>query len=92
VKNFRFRKIIKRNTFTTIFGGIGQRRFVSTYIKRGRIEHIYERMCFNKIPRYKIEKTRRAHQGWRNKRIGTIETIKVRLRYGRHKPVPQFRR
>jgi len=92
VKNFRFRKTIKRNSFTTIFGGIGQRRFVSTYIKRGRIERIYERMCFNKIPRYKIEKTRRAHQGWRNKVFGSLQALRIRLKYGRRKPIGNFRR
>jgi len=92
MKNFRFRKIIKRNNFTKIFGGIGQRRFVSAYIKRGRMERILERLCFNKTPRTKMQKTRRAHQGWRNKTFGSMQAIKIRLKYGRRKPTGNFRR
>jgi len=92
MKNFRFRKTIKRNNFTKIFGGVGQRRFVSTYVKGGRMERILERLCFNKIPHTKMQKTRRAHQGWRNKIFGSIQALKIRLKYGRRKSVTQFRR
>jgi hypothetical protein len=92
LKNFRFRKTIKRNNFTKIFGGIGCKRFVSTYVKRGRIERIVERLCWNKMPRFKIQKMRRAHQGWRNRVFGMITALNIRKKYGRRRPAAQLRR
>ena len=79
---FNFRKIVHRSHFTTIFGSVGTRR-----TKLG----IYRRSKWAP-QRFKMQKIRRAHQGWRNKRIGSIQAIKTRLKYGRRKPVPQFRR
>ena len=75
-----FRKTTPRTFFTAIFGSVGKRRTV------------FFGKPFGGNKRTKMQMIRRAHQGWRNKRIGTIEAIKVRLRYGRHKPIPQFRR
>ena len=79
---FNFRKTTRRNQFTTIFGGIGQRR--SVFINRPRSCNVNKRTKMNKI--------RRAHQGWRNKTIGMLNALKIRRLYGRHKPTTAFRR
>jgi hypothetical protein len=42
--------------------------------------------------RTKMQMIRRAHQGWRNKVIGTLQALRIRLKYGRRKPIAQFRR
>jgi len=81
VRPLNFRKTAPRTYFTTIFGRVGKRR-----VLRNRQLKLLQKQ------RTEMQMIRRAHQGWRNKRIGTIEAIKVRLRYGRHKPIPQFRR
>jgi len=83
-KCFNFRKTIMRNDFTTIFGGVGRRRGVRSYIPK-----------FKKTPvakRFKLQRTRRAHQGWRNITFGRITAIKVRRLYGRRTPTTPFRR
>jgi len=69
-----------RNDFTTIFGGVGRRRGVRSYIPK-----------FKK-KRFKLQRTRRAHQGWRNITFGRITAIKVRRLYGRRAPATPFRR
>jgi len=70
-----------RNDFTTIFGGFGRRRNV--IIKKNTLR------C---VKRAKMQKVRRAHQGWRNKTFGTINALKVRRLFGRRKPVSQLRK
>ena len=70
-----------RNDFTTIFGGVGRRRTVVTR---------QTKKCL--VTKSKMQKIRRAHQGWRNRIFGSIQALKIRLQYGRRKPVPQFRR
>jgi hypothetical protein len=71
---------IKRNDFTKIFGGIGRRKSIKNQIKK------------KTVARSKMQKIRRAHQGWRNKIFGSLQALKIRLQYGRRKPIPQFRR
>ena len=71
-----------RNDFTTIFGGAGRRRSVKDFFNIKKVIKA----------RFKMQKIRRAHQGWRNKVFGTIQALKIRLMYGRRKPTPQFRR
>jgi len=71
-----------RNNFTAIFGGVGCRRSIDDFVnKPKRIKQ-----------RFKMQKIRRAHQGWRNKVFGNIMALQLRIKYGRRKPVPQFRR
>jgi len=80
-RQFNFRKIAPRTHFTTIFGRVGKRR-----VLRNRQLKLLQKQ------RTKMQMTRRAHQGWRNKRIGSIQSIKLRLKFGRRPVVPQFRR
>ena len=77
---FKFRRTVTRNNFTRLFGGVGRRRTV--FIQKWNLI----------TKRFKMQKIRRAHQGWRNRVIGTIQALKIRLQYGRRKSVPQFRR
>ena len=81
-KRFNFSRIIKRSLFGVIFGDAGKRRFIQDYVnKPKRIK-----------ARFKMQKIRRAHQGWRNRVHGSIWALKVRKAFGRRKPVAQFRR
>ena len=99
MKKFNFRKRIKRNPFTTIFGGIGKRRIVKSEPK---VVMIWRRYVLPQIwkpqpsrvvlGKSRIQWIRRSHQGWRNKTFGTISAIKVRLEFGRRKPSSPFRR
>jgi len=81
MRSFAFRKTTPRTHFTTTFGRVGKRR-----VLRNRQLTLLQKQ------RTKMQMIRRAHQGWRNKRIGSIEALKIRLQYGRRKPIPQFRR
>ena len=84
--NFKFRKTIRRNSFTQVFKGFGGRRLVTDY-KQMKIE------C--RKPRTRrplIQRLRRASQGFRNKIFGRLNALKMRLMFGRHKKTPQFRR
>jgi hypothetical protein len=83
VKNFRFPRVIKRKLFNIIFGGVGKRRLITDY---------YYDENKKQPKRTKMQKARRAHQGWRNKIFGTISARKVRKIYGIRKPVSYFRR
>jgi hypothetical protein len=84
--NFKFRKTIRRNTFTQIFKGFGGRRLVTDY-KHMKI------VCRNpRAKRTSMQKIRRASQGFRNKIFGRLNALKMRLMFGRHKNTPQFRR
>jgi hypothetical protein len=82
MKNLRFNKTIKRNDFTIVFGTVGKRRFIKDFVNKVKRVKV----------RFKMQQIRRAHQGWRNKVIGSLQALRVRLKYGRRKPVPQFRR
>jgi hypothetical protein len=80
MRPLNFRKTTPRTFFTTLFGSVGKRRTV------------FFGGTLGVAKRTKMQMIRRAHQGWRNKKIGTFQAIKIRLKYGRRKPVPQFRR
>ena len=83
MKKFNFRKWIRRNDFTNIFGGVGTRRTLLDFAgkKRFRMRWI----------RFKMVQVRRAHQGWRNKTFGSLYSLKTRLKYGRRKSIGNFR-
>jgi hypothetical protein len=82
LKRFNFRKRIKRNDFTSVFGGVGRRRSLMNYvIKPQRL-----------ILRFKMQQVRRAHQGRRNKVFATATMLRIRKKYGRRKPIGSFRR
>jgi hypothetical protein len=81
MKRFNKRKIIKRNSFTAVFGGFGKfRPLPSKQLK----------LLFRK--RFKMQMIRRAHQGFRNKIFGRVNAIKMMLAFGRKRKMPQFRR
>jgi len=84
MKKFNFRKRIKRNDFTIVFGGFGERRTLKdfTYVKKFRKSWI----------RFKMVQIRRAHQGRKNKVFGSIHALRIRRAYGRRKPIGSFRR
>jgi hypothetical protein len=86
VTNFKFRKIIRRNTFTQVFKGFGERRLITDY-KQVKIT------CRNPRQRRPLsQRLRRASQGFRNKIFGRLSALKMRLAFGRFKKTPQFRR
>ena len=77
-----FRKTTARNLFTKIFGNVGKRRTATGKYRRGKwAPH-----------RFKLQMIRRAHQGWRNRTFGSLQALKIRLKYGRRKTIPQLRR
>ena len=82
MKDFTFRKTIKRSAFTVVFGGVGKRRRMLFNFRRKTLAPL----------RFKMQKIRRAHQGWRNEIYGSISALLFRKEYGRRKVVPQFRR
>ena len=91
---FNFPRIVKRKAFTTIFGGIGKRRYVQdlvSYIPSPLNRVFFYRPKHNP-KRFKMQWTRRSHQGWRNRVYGSIVGLKLRLEFGRRRNVPQFRR
>jgi hypothetical protein len=81
ITKFNFNKTIKRNDFTKIFGNVGKRRKLL----------YFARFCLKDTKRSRMQKIRRAHQGSKNKVFGTLHALKIRLKYGRHKTIPQFR-
>jgi len=86
MKRFNFRKTIRRNSFTQIFKSFGMRRTMLDY-KQLKIA------CRDpRAKRTSNQMIRRANQGFRNKIFGRINAIKMRLTFGRHNKVPQFRR
>jgi hypothetical protein len=86
VTKFSFRKMIRRNPFTTVFGGYGARRLVTDY----KHTKIY---CRKPRQRRSLsQRLRRASQGFRNKIFGRLNALKMRLMFGRYKKLPQFRR
>jgi hypothetical protein len=84
MKKFNFPRTIKRKLFNIIFSSVGKRRFITDYyptkVRKPR-KH-----------RTKMQKIRRAHQGWRNRVHGTITALKMRKVFGRLRPTVQFRR
>jgi hypothetical protein len=80
VKRFNFRKRIKRNDFTSVFGNVGARRTIT------------RRKPQSLVLRFKMQQVRRAHQGWQNKVFGSITALRIRRTYGRRKPIGSFRR
>jgi hypothetical protein len=82
MKRFNFRKRIKRNDFTTVFGGIGRRRSLKDFVAK----------AIRLILRFRMQQIRRAHQGKRNKVFGSINALRIRKVYGRRKPIGSFRR
>jgi hypothetical protein len=94
MKSFRFPRTIKRKPFTTIFGGVGKRRYVQDFMSYipsplTRVFHIFPRQNHK---RFKMQWTRRSHQGWRNRVYGGIMGLKLRLQFGRRRPTTTFRR
>jgi hypothetical protein len=82
MKNFRFPHIVKRKLFSIIFGGVGKRRLITDYkFKPKTLKR-----------KFAIQRLRRSKQGWRNIIYGNISALKLRLAFGRRKPVPKFRR
>jgi len=82
VRALNFRKTTPRTLFTITFGSVGRRRLIQDFFNRSK--SIKER--------FNMQMIRRAHQGWRNKRFGSIQALKIRLKYGRRPPTPKFRR
>jgi hypothetical protein len=80
MKRFNFRKFIKRNDFTSVFGNVGARRTIT----RKKPKSL--------VLRFKMQQVRRAHQGWQNKVFGMKTALRIRKTYGRRKPIAQFRR
>jgi hypothetical protein len=78
MRRFNFRKTTPRNNFTKIFGRVGARRTV-IFTKR-----------LKKKRRGFMQMYRRAKQGWRNQTFGRIQALKLRLQYGRLKPIRRF--
>ena len=78
---FRFKKTTLRNDFTVVFGGVGERRTIF-------IDREYRP---NDHKRTRMQKIRRAAQGWRNKTYGRFIALKMMLRYGKRKPARRFR-
>jgi len=83
LNKFKFTRFAKRNDFTKTFGSVGRKRTLQDF--KLKALHQYQRSFWN-------EQVRRAHQGWRNKRFGAISALKFRLKYGRRKPIGNFRR
>jgi hypothetical protein len=81
MKKFNRRKIIKRNSFTAVFGGFGKRRPMRNRLLKLRV-----------IQRNKMQMIRRAHQGFRNQIFGRVNAIKMRIAFGRKNKISQFRR
>lgn len=81
MKFYGFKKTILRNDFTSVFGGVGERRTIF-------IDREYRP---NDRKRTRIQKIRRAAQGWRNKTYGRLIALKMMLRYGKRKPAKRFR-
>ena len=80
MKRFNFRKFIKRNDFTSVFGNIGARRTIT------------RKKPIKLVLRFMMQQIRRAKQGWRNKVFGMKTALRIRKTYGRRKPIGTFRR
>jgi hypothetical protein len=83
LKRFNFRKIIKRNDFTSIFGNVGCRRTLKSGLKK---------YFWYRWKKFKMQQVRRAKQGWRNRVFGSKTALRIRKTYGRRVNIPLFRR
>jgi hypothetical protein len=83
LKRFNFRKRIKRNDFTSVFGNVGARRTLKSALKK---------YFWYRWKKFKMQQVRRAKQGWRNRVFGSKTALRIRKTYGRHKPIVSFRR
>lgn len=89
MRQFNFRKTIRRNDFTNVFGGAGKRRVIPDFAP--------ERIEVSRTKKIsKIARTRRANLGKNNKRFGKIHRFKMFVKYGKCirklKPISRFRR
>ena len=85
MKRFNFRKRIKRNDFTSVFGGVGRRRTLLHFVGKKRFRMRWRR--------FKMQQVRRAHQGRRNKVFGMMQALRIRKTYGRRSHISlTFRR
>jgi hypothetical protein len=84
MKRFNFRKRIKRNDFTSVFGGFGRRRTLLHFVGKKRFLTRWRKTMMAQI--------RRAHQGRRNKIFGMMQALRIRKKYGRRRPIGSFRR
>lgn len=84
MKRFNFRKRIKRNDFTSVFGGVGNRRILQDFTSKKSFKLRWIK--------FKMVQIRRAHQGRKNKVFGGIHALRVRRAYGRRPTIGQFRR
>ena len=82
MKKFRFPRTIKRKLFNIVFGRVGKRRLIQEYVNKALVIKA----------RFKMQMTRRSHQGWRNRVYGSITALKIRKAFGRRKPTSPFRR
>ena len=81
MKSFNFRKRVKRNVFSTVFQRVGKRRTVQTFA----LSRIKPKRKFW------MAEVRRGYQGYKNKTFTSCTAIKLRIKYGRKKPVHNFR-
>jgi Holliday junction resolvase RusA-like endonuclease len=77
---FSFKKTVGRNDFTLIFGRVGKRRTV--FFDKGRKPNHYKRT--------RMQKYRRAAQGWRNQTYGRLVALKMLIKYGKQQPTRRF--
>jgi hypothetical protein len=82
-KSFNFRKFIKRNDFTSVFGNVGGRRTLKSGLKK---------YFWYRWKKFKMQQVRRAKQGWRNRVFGSKTALRIRKTYGRRPPISLFRR
>lgn len=81
-EKFRFKKTTLRNDFTTVFGGVGSRRFIFTDPKGKPVLH----------KRTRMQMYRRAAQGWKNQTYARLVKIKLYIEFGIRKSAKRFRR
>jgi hypothetical protein len=81
LRSLNFKKIVRRNNFTKVFGRIGKRKTIWVVM----VKYLQERK-----KRTKMQMIRRASQGWRNQTYGRLSALKDRLRYGRYTPIRRF--
>jgi len=83
LRSLNFKKTVRRNNFTKIFGRIGKRKTIWLAMAK----YLQERK-----KRTKMQMIRRASQGWRNQTYSRLSAFKDRLRYGRYTPIRRFLR
>jgi hypothetical protein len=82
MRHFNFRKLIRLNTFTKVFGSIGKRRTIKDFVnKPKRIKTVS-----------KIQRIRRSKSGYKNNIHGRLTALRFRLIFGRRAPAKKFKR